>query len=288
MKLPISDLMEACTAEDISIETHINTEAVKQTVLSRIQAEPPKRKRFKPSILLVAAAVMALLVGTAVATPTVLSGREVTDTDETFHYDYHNGKDIYYESYYEDAGYVIEFDIPEDATPQDHHVEFRLGWLPEEYEGVPITPIYYTLNEWAQGQVGTDLGLLEEFGEYIDIIPYQVNVWGKKADSFETKYYLNGETTLVKQDNWNGWNRMELTVDYTNSNALRWEYPVNYLLLYDPEENIFVNICGMMDLETLEQIAEHMEVRVTDELCQHVPSYEHKGPSVAMLDLSRG
>lgn len=295
MKLPISDLMETCNADAIDIHTESNTEHIKADVLRRIRAEqPPRKKHFKPSVLVAAAAVMTLLIGTAVATTSALSGRELDDTAETVWFSHVNKTDEYQRIHWPDAGYAIDLDIPEDAKSQENIVYYRLNWLPTELNGEPFptqenTPVITDAEGWTRFDVQTfmDLGAAYGYSEETNIIAYQVNVSTIQQHEYEMVYYLNGDTTLVKQDNWKGWNRMELTVDYSTSDTFRWPQPVNYLLLYDPVENIFVNICGMMDLDTFEKIAENMEIKISDEPYEYALPNAIGSPA-GILDLGRG
>ena len=291
MKLPISDLMDSCSAEAIELHTEIDTDRIKAQTLRRIR---PKR-RPKLSVLPIAAIIMTLLIGTAVATASAMSGREVEDTAETVWYHHISETDEYQRVYWPNARYAIDLDIAPDAKSQENIVYYRLGWLPAEFEGEAL-PENTALNQWlpANHQVSIDLAYTDgKFNKSRDLIPYQINISTIQSHEYDYVYYLNGDTTLVKQQNWNGWNRMDLTVDYTNTsglNALRWKQPVNYIVLYDPVENILVNICGMADLETLEAIAENMEIDVSDEPLNYTPPEKNEfvGSPAQILDLSRG
>ena len=278
MKLSISDLMDCCTAEDIELTVEINTASIKTKTLARIR---PKDSRHHKSLrlLLVAAVITTLLIGTVTASYiTYLSLRTVANAEETIWYDFIAGTGEYQQVYHPYAQYAIDLEIPEDAKPQENMVYYRLNWLPSE------SPSYDFGEVNEDGWMPFHCQTWEDLGE---TIPYQINISTIQQHEFEIVYYLSGDTTLIKQDNWNGWNRMELTVDYTKNGGLRWDEPVNYLLLYSPDDNIFINICGMMDLKTFETIAENMEIKVSDEPYEYcVPNT--LGMPAGMLDLSRG
>ncbi len=289
MEYRIDDLLDEYFDTSVSLETmeYTSADAIKELTVNRIKTEGRSTRRlWKPGVLLAAVVAATLLIGTAVAScVTYMHLREVEDSAETIWYSYVESIDEYQRVYWPNAQYAVDLEIPEDAKSQENMVYYRLNWLPSE----PCEYMFGNIRE--DGWIPFNVQTWEDLG---GTIPYQINVTTIQEHEYDKVYYLNGATTLVKQDNWNGWNRMELTVDYTGTdglNALHWEEAVNYLLLYDPEENIFINICGMMDLDTFEKIAEYMEIMVSDEPYKYAdvePNPNHVGTPAGILDLARG
>lgn len=298
MKLTISELMEQCSAASVDLTADIDTEAVKQNVLARIQAEPPKGKRFKPTVLLVAAAVMTLLVGTAVATGRDLRGWFVDDPDEaTRIYAYEEDGGIkYVKQEFPDAAYAMSLDFEE---PQENLVYYKLNWLP--YPAHDPWPKPVDTADWLP-----NYEVIENDGYYTnEERPYQRNgemlyqVRVSPLQETDTVYYFNGEVISESTDVWNGMSRLKLTIDYKES-AYVYDYgaPVNYLILVDSENRVMIYIAGTLGFADLEKIAKNLEIKVSDtvdpnleyleELRKENPLREQIGTPISIMDLGRG
>lgn len=269
MKIPITDLMDDCCPEQVIVGKAVNTDAVKENILARIHAEIKPVRHFRPGVLLVAAALMTLLVGSAVAYERAIYTHSVDDAREADRI----------VVYYDDTGKVVDADVLElpDAQfavsyqvdqPQYNVIEYKLGWLP--YPAHNTWPKPVSTEGWLDN---VSDAYIQNDGYYavpdhpyrqLDEMLYQIQVTGL-TDSDAVHYY-SGTPTVVKEDTWEGWNRLEFTIDYTDSTTVFWGRPINYLILFDPESSVKVQIAGTMDFETYEKIAENMEVRVTDEL----------------------
>jgi len=269
MNIPITDLMDDCCPEQVTLCSDVQTDTIKETVLSRIHAEPKPVRRFRPSVLLVAAAVMTLLVGTAIAAGRAISTRPVADANEAdrifIWYD-ENGKvtDAHVVEM-PDAQFAVTYKVEQ---PQYNAIDYKLNWLPYPAHDTWPKPVDTSgwLNNASDTTIENDGFYTVEGHPYrqLDQMLYQIRITGM-TDS-ETVYYYNGAPTVVKQDQWNGWSRLEFTIDYTDSTSIAWGRPINYLILFDPKTSVWVQIAGTMDFETYEKIAENMEIRVTDQL----------------------
>ena len=288
MRQAITELMDDCCVEEIDICSEIDTSAVKADVLGRIRAEAKPVRRFRLRLVLVAAAVMTLLIGTAAAAGNGMFSRSVEDSGETTWQSYVPEGETYQTVSWPDASYALEF-AP--TKSQENTVYYRLGWLPEEWEGTALSAPVSTA-QWTPDshRIIQEFPLYNRPTDSVDTIPYLIEMFTIQTHEFDYVYYLNGEVTEVKRDTWNGWERLELTVNYTDAAMFRWSVPVNYLLLYDPDESILFKICGMMDLETYERMAEHLEIKISDEPAEYtVPTADqHIGSPSIILDLGRG
>ena len=106
-----------------------------------------------------------------------------------------------------------------------------------------------------------------------------------------------GEATVVQEGTRGSYELLEVQIDYTemyrdiekkNAHlAPEVEWIKNYLFLYEPQEQYLIFVGGSdldFPFETLEKIADNMEIRVTD-----FPSHPaHDRQSYIILDLGRG
>ena len=204
--------------------------------------------------LLVAAVIAAALFATALAAG--LFGTSVKETDGlqgTW------GGDQTVDFY--DARHYVTF---ESEAPR-HSVTFKADWLPSD----PTA-----------GAGGEFTGYLCNDGEG-EILPYVINAFNC-TDLQGIRYCFHGEGGVVKQDTWNGYERTELTLDYTNT-PIHFG-TVNYLLLFQSEDNYLIYIAGTDSMETLEKIAENLEIQVGEEITELYDA----GSDIASFDLGRG
>ena len=114
-----------------------------------------------------------------------------------------------------------------------------------------------------------------------NIMPYLITA--TNVNTGKSKGVLNGKTEIVKQENWDGWEITEIVSDYTESSFASWEI-VNYIFMFDPERGYLVRVSGTDSMETLEEIAENLEIRESD-----TPPYEYPfSEEIGYLDLGRG
>ncbi len=170
---------------------------------------------------------------------------------------------------YPDAGMVLTFEGPEEIPNQP---EFRCFYLPSEAN------FGFTDKEgWA--------AYLSDNGDGPDI-PYIISAGVVRPGNYKT--IINGEVSVVKEEDWGDWHVTELTSDYTNC-TWRWVYDrANYVLLFNSEKGWLVQVTGTEDLETLEHIARELEIRDSGER----PYFEaHEGivvEGIGMIDPGRG
>lgn len=164
-------------------------------------------------------------------------------------------------TYFENAKLYMTFDS---AAPR-HEYQFKANWLPSE----PTV-----------GALGAYTDYLSNDGEGA-VLPYQINSYNR-IDIQGIRYCFDGKETLTKQDMWNGYERTEIVVDYTDTPH---SYTtVNYLILFQPEDNYLIYIGGTDSMETLEKIADNLEIRLGGEITE---LYD-EGSDIAWFDLGRG
>ncbi len=163
--------------------------------------------------------------------------------------------------FFENAKLYMTF---ESDAPR-HEYQFKANWLPSD----PTVG--------AQGEY-TDY--LSNDGEGA-ILPYVINSYNR-IDIQGIRYCFDGKETLIKQDMWNGYERTEIVVDYTDTPHSF--TTVNYLILFQPEDNYLVYIGGTDSMETMEKIIENLEIKVGGELTELYDA----GSDIAWFDLGRG
>ena len=252
MQIRISDLMdESCPeqvqlgAEDKAMARRINT-----AVLEKIGAEQPRPRRAAKKTartLLLVAAIAALMGSVAYAASGWFMGLKKTDEAVTGYYrtvDSEGNLTNDYKLTYPDAGMVLTFEGPAERTNQP---EFRCFYLPE-----PEGHIFGFTDEegWTS--------YLSDDGEGRSI-PYCIGISSVRGGNH--RRIINGEVTLVKEEDWGDWHVTELTSDYTHCKQ-RWAYDeASYVLLFNSEKGWLLSLCGTAPLETLEHIAAELEIR---------------------------
>ena len=162
------------------------------------------------------------------------------------------------------AGLLLTFTGPDESY---NRPEFKANWLPSA-----ATHRVYR-GEWTDYLCNDGKG---------NIMPYLITA--TNVNTGNSKGVLNGKTEIVKQENWDGWEITEIVSDYTESkNFCSWG-TVNYIFMFDPERGYLVKVCGTDSMETLEEIAENLEIRESD-----TPPYEYPfSEEIGYLDLGRG
>ena len=166
-----------------------------------------------------------------------------------------------------DAGMVLSFEGPQEIVSVP---EFRCWYLPSEAD--------FGFTD-AEGWTS----YLSDNGEGRSI-PYVIGAGSVRPGNFRS--VINGEVTLVREDDWGGWHVTELTSDYTNCTQ-RWAYDqANFVLLFNAERGWLITVCGTNELETLEHIARELEIRDSGELPYHSGDGYVEG--IGMIDPGRG
>lgn len=271
MKLKISELCSGCCPENVTLGTADAELAarIKAKTLKKIGVQP-SRRRVGVRTLLLAAAIAAFFGSAAYAIVRysmnfqdvqdqgeVVSGRVLeisTDgevlSDQTFYFPY--------------ASMVLSFTGPDESY---NSPEFKANYLPSE----PTNAV--GRDEWTTYLCNDGKG---------SIMPYLITA--ENVDTGNSKGVLNGKTEIVKQENRDGWEITEISSDYTECQSFcSWE-SVNYIFMFDPERGYLVRVSGTDSMETLEKIAENLEIRESD-----MPPFESPfSEEIGILDLGRG
>jgi len=252
VQIRISDLMDKSCPDEVELGAADKAMAgrVNDAVMTKLGIAQPKPRRTVKKTLrtLLLVAVIAALMGTvAYAASGWFMGLKKTEEPVTGHYravDEDGNLKTDFKLTYPDAGMILTFEGPAERTNQP---EFRCFYLPE-----PEGSIFGFTDEegWAI--------YLTDDGEGASI-PWIVGAGNVRAGNH--RRVINGEVTLVKEEDWADWHVTELTSDYTHCTQ-RWNYErANYVLLFNSEKGWLVTVSGTADLDTLEHIARELEIR---------------------------
>ena len=271
MKLKISELCNDQCPENVTLGTPDAELAarIKAKTLKKIGVQPARRS-VRVRTLLLAAAIAAFFGSAACAVVRYnMNFRDVQDQDEVFTarlVEVNKNGDVVFEGTmpFPDAGMILTFTGPEGGYNQP---EFKANWLPSA-----ATHRVYR-GEWTDYLCNDGEG---------NIMPYLITA--KNVDTGNFTGVLNGKTEIVKQENRDGWEITEIVSDYTESSFANWEI-VNYIFMFDPARGYLVQISGTDSMETLEKIAENLEIRESD-----MPPYENNyyPEHFGIFDLGRG
>ena len=270
MKLKISELCSGCCPENVTLGTSDAelTARIKAKTLEKIGVQPARR-RVRVRTLLLAAAIAAFFGSAACAVVRYnMNFEDVQDQDEVVTVrlvEVNKAGDVVFEGTmpFPDAGMVLTFTGPEGSY---NCPEFKANWLPSA-----ATHRVYR-GEWTHYLCNDGKG---------NIMPYLITA--KNVDTGNFTGVLNGKTEIVKQENRDGWEITEIVSDYTESSFANWEI-VNYIFMFDPARGYLVQVSGTDSMETLEEIAENLEIRESD-----TPPYEYPfSEEIGILDLGRG
>lgn len=271
MKLKISELCSGCCPENVTLGTSDAELAarIKAKTFKKIGVQPARR-HVRVRTLLLAAVIAAFFGSAAYAIARYsMNLQDVRDQDEVVSGHIteinKNGEVVNDETlYFPDAGLLLTFTGPDESY---NSPEFKANWLPSA-----ATHRVYR-GEWTHYLCNDGKG---------NIMPYLITA--KNVDTGNDKGVLNGKTEIVKQENRDGWEITEIVSDYTESSFASWEI-VNYIFMFDPGRGYLVRVCGTDSMETLEEIAENLEIRESD-----TPPYENKyyPEHFGIFDLGRG
>ena len=277
MQIRISDLMDDNCPADVTLgrEDKAMARRVNDAVMAKIGAEQPRpRRAMKRSVrtLLLVAVIAALMSTAAYAASEYFMNLNKTDETVSGYWravDADGNLTQDQKLTYPDAGMVLSYEGPAEVSNQP---EFRCWYLPSE------ATFGFTDEEgWAT--------YLSDNGEGAEI-PYIVGAGVVRPGNF--RLVINGEVTIVKEEDWGDWHVTELTSDYTNC-TWRWTYErANFVLLFNSEKGWRVDVTGTAPLETLEHIARELEIRDSGER----PYFESTGETyvegIGMIDPGRG
>ena len=277
VQIRISDLMDECCPEDLSLGSKDVALArrVNDRVMEKIGApvQKPRRTARKTLRTMLLVAVLAALLSTAAyAVGGYYMKLRKTDGSES-------GKWVELAAdgtvlseqklVYPDAGMVLSFEGPETRS---NVPEFRCWYLPSEANFG-----YADAEGWAT--------YLSDNGEGRSI-PYVIG--GGSVWPGNHRRVINGEVTLLREDDWGDWHVTELTSDYTNCTG-HWAYDrANFVLLFNAEKGWLIEICGTEELETLEHIARELEIRDSGKRPYHAEESNKYTETSGMIDPGRG
>ncbi len=275
MQIRISDLMDESCPEKIELgaEDRAMARRVNALVMQKLNiAEPkPRRAGKKPLRTLLLVAAIAVFMGAAAyAVSGWIMNMKKTDEPAVGYWrtaDAAGNLTDEQKIVFPDAGMILSYEGPQERT---NRPEFRCWYLPSEAD------FGYTDAEgWT--------GYLSDSGAGAEI-PYIVGAGNVRAGNFRT--VINGDVTVVKEEDWGGFHVTFLTSDYTHCQG-RWVYDrANYVLLFNAEKGWLVTVTGTDDLDTLEHIARELEIRDSGE-----PAFDGEDnmvESIGMIDPGRG
>ena len=205
VQIRISDLMDESCPEQVALgsEDKALARRINASVLEKIGAPEQKPRRVGRKTLrtlLLVAAIAALLSTAAYAANGYYMNLRRADEPVS-------GKWVELAAdgtvlneqklVFPDAGMVLSFEGPQEIVSVP---EFRCWYLPSEAD--------FGFTD-AEGWTS----YLSDNGEGRSI-PYVIGACSVRPGSFRS--VINGEVTLVREDDWGGWHVTELTSDYTN------------------------------------------------------------------------
>ena len=261
------DLMEAIgqVGDDMKME-------VVSEMMYEINGKSRKRGKLGRT-LLIAAVITTLLGATAYAiAANIMNLRNVKDEKISGRW----GEQFITVN---NANLELSFDVGLDSCPA---AVFRPDWLPAE----PERPVQFNRYEEESGE-GWYTMYADDGADPGGELPYNIQI-SSAANLKGMKLYFSGDMEIVKQDEWKGWQRTEIHGDYRRTSPEGVECMLDryYILLFNEKNCVYVYLATTeYDLETLEKIAENLEIRVLD--CFIETSSDKEG-HVGYIDLGRG
>lgn len=296
MRIPITDLMEDCFPQDA--DTGCPDEVLADRIKTKVRKEMNKRNKRLHSIrrTILIAAVLLLLGGIVIAT--TVPGMQVREVPEdeivSQNVTVIDPKGVAHTNklFYDNAQSMLSFEV----SDEPHHVvSLAPGWLPAQPDGIYSHRGEQTVLFAEQGISSDDPEFTGPWDyENSNLIyrmmpcalaegpgmPYRVEVLDGNA-VHGLSIVVQGSMEVVKQDTWNGLDRFEFSVDFTEHNNYQGTYEpdlVHYLLLFSKEEGYLVIISGVANLDVLEKIAENLEIVVEDALSEEEMRENHLMP----------
>ena len=250
-----------------------------------VPALPRKRKKTVRTAL-IAAAAACLMTVTAFAAVRLSMNYRFTEEGERQVYA-HNAFSMNPITY--EASMVVRFD----TEPESYVYGFRANWLPSEPTNVSSL---YNRVIWRMDDARTDEEVFAEMGitaeeaktwytrydadaqirwnedGMIDVdfdveedIPYQIEL---HSDLYQRDFlvgYDGSEVSLLKEETSGDWQILWLHMDQNGGQALR---NCNIVFRFNQAEGYLIQIVGTLDCETLDKIAENVEVLRTDMIAE--------------------
>ena len=266
MKIAIADMAADCFPENVSFDGFDaeSTARITTRVMKKINAEPRHRRYVVQKVvstILIAAVLVSLLTATACALGLFKLNKNLITDDYVPH-----GRWIDRD----DTGQIIrvqDLDYPDanlfftfDGDVMPHYIEFKPGWLPMEGYG-------WTEDGWYSYYGNDGDSIMEQVPYKIEVfyaLPgYQLVLMHKSEIVEETTWGEHEITELINHDPYTG--------------------DANYVLLFSPEHGYIIQVAGGLSMETLEKIAQDLEVRILDEEVEYNPDY-----NISIINAGRG
>lgn len=246
-------------AVEFRFEDELLTARIKSRVSAAVSGQPRKRKKWGLS-LLIAAVVAMLTVGTVAAVVvSQMSRRELSDEVV---YNHGSAEETRMNCVWTDATLGFDFEIEGECR----EVYVRPGWLPVP-DGYGNADADGFRTYGASGQdYGTNAWELEV-------------LWGNRLR--DTTWFLSGNAEIIEESSWNGFHCLKVTVYRDHSNLPN----VHYLLLFSSADNYLIRLCSLQGFDTLEKMAEELEIRVTDTVVLEAPVTDSELFSNQPLDM---
>lgn len=282
MQIRISDLVDSCPeGVELGAVDEQLTERIKAEVLNKIKSgDRQPQKRNGTRILLLAAVIATLMTATAFAAGIFGMRRETVPADEipSGYWRFYDDEGKLMEEQklvYPDAGLIFTFTGPD--TPR-YLLEIKPGWLPEGEHYVACFRGDFSGDGW-----GNSFGACCS----CDNIPCQIFAY--EVDTRGRMSVLNAEPVTIEEEIWDRWKVTKVVADYSGtewSSLNKHLSIVNYILMFDEEQGILAIVQGEESMDTLEKIAQNLEIRETDTpMPQGSPRDEIQ---ISMMDIGRG
>lgn len=263
VKVKWTDLTEDCFPEEIMLGEHdeaLNTR-IKEKVMIQIQEGKHASRKSRKVFRLIALAAAVAVLFTVSAYAAGLFNQKFTKASGTVSGEWiwrnEDGSVEVQKMEYPEAGYILTAD---ETGSIPNRIELKANWLPSNTENV---------GKWG--------AYLHDDGGFEGPVPYGVAIF-YAIPGFTA--VLNGDVTIVKEENWGEYKVTELTASWHPEYGLGVQ---NFVLLQNEEHGYLISIGGGDDFETLEHIARELEVRDTGEPVEYNPDF-----NIGIMNVGRG
>ena len=251
-----------------------------EEALGLAEAKPVSRRPQNKAVraALIAAAVACLMTVTALAAARLGMNYRFTEEGEQQVYT-HNAFSMNPITY--EASMVVRFD----TAPESNVYGFRANWLPCEPTNVSslYDRVVYRMDDtrtdeevfaemgitaeeaktwYTRYDADTTIrrnedGMIELNPDVAESIPYQIEL---KSDLYQHDFlvgYDGSEVTLVKEETAGDWQILWLNMEQNGMGAL---HNANIVFRFNQAEGYLIQAVGTLDCETLNRIAENVEV----------------------------
>lgn len=273
MHLPISDLFDGFEDESVTLNTVVN--ASQEAIGARVaQALKNERRRPRPATLILIAAVLVAVLCGASAIVHHFDLLRPNPVERTIRIGLSRSDGTGY-GYQEETcvigrgSYSVKIDAAQ-AVEDTPYIGFTAGWVPTYHDGNSVT-LQHALEYDSIDGVETSMsaaalndtltmlqGFLGDDGGYFSITAYP----GTVAQRAEFKL-APGQAELVTSGVIGQFQAAWIGV-YVPKLGGTEDYYLRYVLLYDEKTAGVIVVSGSPSFETLEQIAENLELVVSD------------------------